>query len=231
MVDSGSPAESMALLASSQLNPFLGMVVSRDSSVHETLAQKLSLVATQFVEAACRARDGDQEATQAHIAHAIAVLSGTPSLGPRRAHPSSNAEAHVERGGLPPWKARKIISHVDANLSRRICVWELAELIGLSAGYFCRAFKCVFGASPRDYVLRRRIEVAQAMMLTTSEPLHFIAVSCGMCDQQHFTRSFRRIVGETPSRWRRIRLDSLASTQPGWSMANSMIVSAPKSRS
>jgi hypothetical protein len=30
------------------------------------------------------------------------------------------------------------------------------------------------------------------MMLTTSEPLHSIALSCGMCDQPHFTRSFRR---------------------------------------
>jgi transcriptional regulator GlxA family with amidase domain len=62
---------------------------------------------------------------------------------------------------------------------------------------------------PRDYVVRRRIEVAQAMMLTTSEPLHSIALSCGMCDQQHFTRSFRRIVGETPSMWRRTRRGSL----------------------
>src|ERR1700689_1511880 len=121
MVDSGSPVESMALLASSQLNPYLGMAVSRDSSVHETLAQKLSVVAAQFVEAACRARNGDHEATRAHISHAIAVLGGMPSLGPRRAQPSSNAEKHVERGGLPTWQARKIISHVEANLSRRIC--------------------------------------------------------------------------------------------------------------
>jgi AraC family transcriptional regulator len=230
MAHSGSPVDSMALPASSQLNPFLGMAVSRDSSLRQTLAQKLSVVATQFVEAACRARDGDHEATRAHIAHANAILSGIPSLGPRRAHPSSNAETHRERGGLPAWKTRKIISYVEANLSRRICVLELAELLGLSASYFCRAFKCVFGASPRDYVLRRRIEVAQAMMLTTSEPLYFIAMSCGMCDQQHFTRSFRRIVGETPSRWRRIRLDSLASTL-GRSMAKSMIVSATQSRS
>jgi AraC family transcriptional regulator len=230
MVDSGFPIESMALLASRQLDPLSGMAVSRDSSVHETLARKLSVVAAQFLEAACRARDGDHDATRAHISHAIAVLGGMPSLGPRRAPPSSNAETHVERGGLPTWQARKIISHVEANLSRKICVPELAELLGLSASHFCRAFKCVFGASPRDYVLRRRIEVAQAMMLTTSEPLHFIALSCGMCDQQHFTRSFRRIVGETPSRWRRIRLDSLASTL-GRSMAKSMIVSATQSRS
>jgi AraC family transcriptional regulator len=81
--------------------------------------------------------------------------------------------------------------------------------LSLSASHFCRAFKCTFGVSPLDYVLRRRIEVAQGLMLTTSEPLSAIAVTCGMCDQPHFTRSFHRIVGETPYAWRRTRRGSL----------------------
>lgn len=69
------------------------------------------------------------------------------------------------------------------------------------------------GTSPRDCVVRRRIEVAQALMLTTSEPLHSVALSCGMCDQQHFTRTFHRVVGETPSMWRRSRRGSLRADQ------------------
>jgi transcriptional regulator GlxA family with amidase domain len=100
---------------------------------------------------------------------------------------------------------RKVIAHVEANLSRRIRIHELARLLGLSAGHFSRAFKCTFDESPRDYVLRRRIEVAQGLMLTTSEPISSIAVRCGMCDQSHFTRSFHRVVGETPYTWRRTR--------------------------
>jgi transcriptional regulator GlxA family with amidase domain len=107
------------------------------------------------------------------------------------------------------WQTRRINAHVEANLSRRISVQELAGLLGLSASHFCRAFKCTCGTSPRDYVLRRRIEVAQGLMLTTAEPLSSIAVSCGMCDQAHFTRTFRRIVGETPYTWRRTRRGSL----------------------
>jgi AraC-like DNA-binding protein len=42
-------------------------------------------------------------------------------------------------------------------------------------------------------------------MLTTGASLSEIALSCGMSDQSHFTRSFRRIVGETPSSWRQTR--------------------------
>jgi AraC family transcriptional regulator len=191
------------------VNAYTEMSISRDMPMPETLTQELSVVAAQLIEAACRARDGDHEATRAHIAHALALLRGIPSLDPSGTRLLSNVETHIVRGGLPAWQTRRVIAHVEANLSRRIPVQELARLLSLSATHFCRAFKCTVGASPRDYVLRRRIEMAQGLMLTTSEPLSSIAVRCGMCDQPHFTRSFHRIVGETPYTWRRTRRGSV----------------------
>jgi len=174
-------------------------------AAREIWAQELTVVAAQFVEAACRARDGDSDATRAHVAHALSLLKGLPSLGPSGMHLLLDRGTRVMRGGLPAWQARRISAHVEGNISARIHIKQLARLVGLSASHFCRAFKCSFGTSPRDYVLRRRIEVAQALMLTTPAPLSAIAINCGMCDQQHFTRSFSRIVGETPSTWRRAR--------------------------
>jgi AraC family transcriptional regulator len=191
------------------MNASIEILVTRVSPEHETLAQDLSIAAAQLIEAACRARRGDCEASRAHVEHAMALLLRIPSLGPCRAHQLSSVETPIARGALPAWKMRKVLSHVEAHLSRRIHVKELAGLAGLSASHFCRAFKRTFGASPRHYVLRRRIEVAQAMMLTTTDPFSSIAMSCGMCDQQHFTRTFRRIVGETPSMWRQTRRESL----------------------
>lgn len=192
-----------------EMNAYTGMLISPETPMHEASTHELSAVATQLVEAACKARDGDPEATRAHIAYAVALLRGKPSIGPRGTRVPSNVETHVARGGLPAWQARRVFAHVEANLSKRIHIRELARLLDLSASHFCRAFKCSFGVSPRDYVLRRRIEVAQGLMLTTSEPLSSIAVSCGMCDQPHFTRSFHRIVGETPYAWRRTRRGAL----------------------
>ena len=190
-------------------NAYGGALVSPETPPHEPLTDELSVVAAQLVEAACKARDGNREATRAHIAHAIALLSGGPRLGLNGIHVPSNLETHVARGGLPAWQMRKVFAHVEANLCNRIPIRELARLLDLSASHFCRAFKCTFGVSPRDYVLRRRIEVAQGLMLTTSQPLSSIAVTCGMCDQPHFTRSFHRIVGETPYTWRRTRRGAL----------------------
>jgi AraC family transcriptional regulator len=191
------------------MNAYIGTLLSPETPLHETWPHELSVVAAQLVEAACKARDGDREATRAHIAYAIALLRGQPSLGPSDIHVPSNLETHVARGGLPAWQTRRVFAHVKVNLSRKIPIRELAQLLDLSASHFCRAFKCTFGVSPRDYVLRRRIEVAQGLMLTTSEPLSSIALKCGMCDQAHFTRSFHRIVGETPYTWRRARRGAL----------------------
>lgn len=175
------------------------------SDEHFGHTHELSVVAAQLVEAACRARDGDREATRAHIAHAVRLLQGLPSFGPSVAPVLSLGERQVSPAALPAWQSRRIVAYVEANLSRLIRVRELARLADLSLSHFCRAFKSTFGASPRAYVLRRRIEFAQGLMVTTRESLSSIALRCGMCDQAHFTRSFRRIAGETPRSWRRAR--------------------------
>ena len=72
----------------------------------------------------------------------------------------------------------------------------------LSPCHFARAFKRTFGLSVHLYLIRRRIVLAQQLLVNTYDPLGEIALICGMHDQPHFTRWFRRLVGETPNRWR-----------------------------
>jgi AraC-like DNA-binding protein len=172
-------------------------------------------VVVQLLEAACRARDGDHEATKAHIADAVRILQRTnhtsTGVGPVR----SMSEGPAFPTGLLAWQARRIIAHIEANLSRKIPVSELAQLLTLSPSHFGRAFRRTFGEPPRAYVLHRRIEIAKGLMLTSPEPLSSIALSCGMYDQAHFTRCFHRVVGEAPHSWRRNRLTALNSYQSG----------------
>lgn len=169
-----------------------------------------ALVATaQLLEAAYRARQGDCESAKALIARASAHLRGDPCTTPMGLHPLKQRVPQVLRGGLALWQARRLTAHIDTHLAETIRVEGLAALLGLSVGHFCRAFKATFTVSAHTYLTRRRIEVAQCMMLTTHEPLGSIALACGMSDQSHFTRLFRRIVGETPHAWRSARRSAL----------------------
>jgi AraC family transcriptional regulator len=189
----------------------------------------LSLVAARLVDAACFARDGDYEAAQAYIAQAVALLRGEPRMITASARPPERGAQETVRGGLAAWQKRRLIAYIDTHVARRIRIENLAALLDLSVGHFCRAFKSTFGLSAHDYLMRRRIEVAQGLMLTTSDPLGAIALSCGMSDQSHFSRWFRRIVGETPHQWRRTRRGALEdhATELAYPSANRLSVSGP----
>ena len=106
---------------------------------------------------------------------------------------------------LPPWKIARVASFVDANLAGTIRIEEIAALARLSRSYFSRAFRSTMGEAPHAYIVRRRIERAQHMILLTDKPLCEIALDCGLGDQSHLTRLFHRLVGMSPGMWRRLQ--------------------------
>jgi AraC family transcriptional regulator len=174
------------------------------ASILEQSSRDLLVVTAQLIEAAYRAKDGDSDGTRAHIARAVALLDGHP--GPRiTGRTKDQPSRQILRGGFAAWQSRRLVANVDANLAGRIVIKDLAASLDISVGHFCRAFKHTFGMPARIWIRQRRIELAQGLMLTTVASLSEIALSCGMSDQSHFTRSFRRIVGETPSSWRQTR--------------------------
>jgi AraC family transcriptional regulator len=170
----------------------------------EQSSRDLLVVTAQLIEAACRAKSGDSDGTRAHIARAIELLDEHPGqritwqIGDR-------ASRQIPRGGFAAWQSRRVAAYVDVNIAGKIVIKDLASLLDFSVGHFCRAFKRTFGMPARIWIRQRRIELAQGLMLTTGASLSEIALSCGMSDQSHFTRSFRRIVGEAPSSWRQTR--------------------------
>ncbi|WP_158624715.1 AraC family transcriptional regulator [Caulobacter sp. 602-1] len=133
----------------------------------------------------------------------IAGVASTPSAAVRY---GSESAARAHRPALAPWQARRIEAFVAANLSGALRVPDLAAVVGLKPRYFTKAFNGSFGVSPHVYVVERRIEQACVMLRDTNEALAQIAVSCGLYDQSHMTRIFRRLRGETPAAWRRSRL-------------------------
>ena len=106
---------------------------------------------------------------------------------------------------LARWQINRVRTFIDEHLTECIRVSDLSALARSSPSYFSAAFKRTFGASPHAYLMKRRITMAVEQMLGSDAPLSEIAMNCGFADQAHFSRQFRRMMGSTPSNWRRER--------------------------
>ena len=107
-----------------------------------------------------------------------------------------------------PWRLTRVVQFIEANLSQTIHVEDLASRARLSTSHFSTAFRRATGECPFAFVRRRRIERAQRLILLTDRSLADIALECGLADQAHLTKLFRRMVGMNPGAWRRLRCAS-----------------------
>lgn len=107
-----------------------------------------------------------------------------------------------KRPTLAAWQLQRSIAFIEDNCMRNIRLQELAELTQLSQTYFSHAFKAATGLPPSRWHMRARIRRVQSLLASVDMSLTDIAMLAGFADQAHFTRVFRRMVGQTPSAWR-----------------------------
>ena len=161
-------------------------------------------VAMNLLAAATATFDSDRDQAKACVQRATQLLRVSLE---REGHSPNESSS---RGGLAPWQARRVVAYIESNISLSFCVADLAGIVQLSISHFFRAFKETFGQPPLVYVKVRRMRHAQVIMLSTREPLAQIALDCGMSDQAHFSRVFRKVVGISPSLWRRVQSESMS---------------------
>jgi AraC family transcriptional regulator len=153
-----------------------------------------------LISAAVATFDADRDTSRRYLQRALALL------GVKRGAPGVESARRSDRGGLLVWQLNGVVDYIETHLSDKIAAGDLADLVNLSKGQLSRAFKISVGVPPFRYIVRRRLELACTMMRTTREPLSQVAVACGLCDQAHFSRLFRNVIGMSPSAWRRAML-------------------------
>jgi AraC family transcriptional regulator len=178
-----------------------------DEHLSERDRQDCSDMLSSLLATAAVALNTNRRVTQRCIQRA-AVLLGIDLI----AGTDGTAGRSCLRGRLASWQAKRVTSYIEDKLDSIIRVSDLAGLVRLSSSHFSRAFRETFGEAPLTYVMKRRMVRAQQLMLTSRVPLSQVALACGMCDQAHFSRTFRRIVGTNPGVWRR---QFLLDTGPG----------------
>ena len=112
------------------------------------------------------------------------------------------AQAQIN-GGLAAWQRRKAMAYIEEHLAEPISLAVLAGMVGLSACYFCRAFRRSFGMPPQRYQLSQRIERAKSLLAKHAASVTDVGLTVGYNDASAFCTAFRRVAGLTPSAYRR----------------------------
>lgn len=122
----------------------------------------------------------------------------------------------AEAGGarLPPQDAGQVLSprqkslladFIECHLDGSLSLAELGGLAGLSLSHLKMRFRNSFGMPPHQYVLRRRVERAQALLAGSNLPMSEIAIEAGFAHQSHMANSMKRLLGVTPGEILRLR--------------------------
>jgi AraC family transcriptional regulator len=111
--------------------------------------------------------------------------------GPERASP------HLQR------RIREVQVYLRENLHRDVDLRSMAHEAALSPYYFSRAFTAYVGVPPYRYLIRLRVERAQELLHTSELTVTQICQRVGFNSLSHFTTTFRRHTGVSPTSFRR----------------------------
>jgi len=193
--------------AASRVRPLFVSDAPHESRRLATMKDPLILRLSQALEVADRSDDGFagvyadalRLAIVTRIVH-IHERSAAPPVG----SPTPEARGNPPRrgGGLIKWRLKRVTDFIDAHLGKRLTLTEMAAAAGLSRMHFAAQFRGATGLRAHEYLLKRRVDRAKALLLETREPVAQIALVVGFQTQAHFTTVFKRFVGETPHQWR-----------------------------
>jgi AraC-like DNA-binding protein len=108
-----------------------------------------------------------------------------------------------DRRGLTNRQIRSALEYIEAHVADDFSLADIAKASGASVSSLTRGFRAALNVSPHQWVLTRRIALAQRLMSAGKKPMSQIARLCGFADQSHLARVFLRHVGASPSLWRR----------------------------
>jgi AraC-like DNA-binding protein len=92
---------------------------------------------------------------------------------------------------------------MDRSYARALDIPTLARLAHVSEAHFIRTFRATFGETPHRYLQRRRVERSLFLLRETERPVTDICLDVGFTSLGTFGRTFREIMGESPTAYRR----------------------------
>ena len=97
----------------------------------------------------------------------------------------------------------RAMTYINDHLDRSLSLEEIAAVAGFTRTYFSTLFTELNGLTTWDYITIRRIERSCELLIRTDLPIIEVAENCGYGNLSNFNRMFLRIVGSSPSAYRR----------------------------
>jgi AraC-like DNA-binding protein len=92
---------------------------------------------------------------------------------------------------------------LEANAAEPVGLEHAARCAGLSPFHFLRLFSKVTGVTPHQYLVRTRLRRAARLLSQEDLPVTDVALDCGFADLSNFVRTFRRVAGMSPGKFRK----------------------------
>lgn len=117
-----------------------------------------------------------------------------------RAENQSQRISMASRLGVRHSKLLTAIELMRSNLENPMPPGEIAEMVGLSTRQLERLFAKYLNSSPKKYYLGLRLERARNLLVQTELSLTEICMMCGFKAPSHFSKTYRKVFGVSPSR-------------------------------
>jgi AraC family transcriptional regulator len=111
-------------------------------------------------------------------------------------------EQSKERCGLNAWQIGQINRMIKDSGPAMPAIAEIAARCGVSLRYLTQNFREAQGMTLQEYMAEIRLERARTMLSESRKPLKVVAVEAGFATPSHFSASFRRAIGCSPSEYR-----------------------------
>jgi two-component system response regulator YesN len=108
----------------------------------------------------------------------------------------------AKRKGLAREPIEEAKAYIERNLSKELSLEEVADMLGLNASYFSQLFKQMTGETFVHYRIKRRMELAKRLLATAHHKITDVSYEVGYADHPHFTKTFKKFTGYTPSEYR-----------------------------
>lgn len=137
--------------------------------------------------------------------------------------------AHKKQPGTPVVRLANVMSYITNHFREPLRIVDMARQAHLSASQFQRLFKRIYHTTPQKFVRQMRLHEACELLKDPNRDITNVAYDCGFSSSSFFAAHFKRELGETPSHYRRRKLQQPDATLSNPPIAPVAPLGAPQS--